>query len=87
MSIKTYTKINKMSKNNNSAGKGSSRRIENFKQIQDNWSFISWDSKKTESNSCIFCDSNQDLVKQIDLFGEPYYCCGNGYCSNKYKKS
>lgn len=40
-------------KGNNQAGKGSKRRPENFKQLQDNWELINWNrkDKKIKSNS------------------------------------
>lgn len=37
-------------KNKNSAGKGSSRRVENFKRVRSNWDDIDW-KKETPSKT------------------------------------
>lgn len=57
-------------------GKGSDRRKENFRRIQDNWSDINWSSKEV----CIKCLKEKDkkfLSEELDLFGKTYYICSD----------
>jgi hypothetical protein len=46
-------------------GKGSKRRVENFKAIQNNWDSINWGNKKKKVKEKCHCDPYQNEVCDV----------------------